>query len=74
MQESVKAVIAHFDIPHENTYSIGDSINDLPFLSCAAHSSCMGQAGEDLKEKVEYVTDEIYADGLANAMKHFGLI
>jgi len=57
----------------EDCYAIGDSANDLPMLSAVAHSIAMGEAPDNVKEAVEYVTAPLHEDGLAKAMKHYGL-
>lgn len=72
--ESLKKVQEYFGVSYEDSYAIGDSINDLPMLRCAMHSMAMGQAETELKEEVEFVTKDIAEDGLALAMKHYGLI
>lgn len=72
--ESLKRVQRYFGVGYDDSYAIGDSINDIPMLMCAAHSMAMGQAADELKEKVEFVTKDICEDGLAFAMKHYGLI
>lgn len=58
----------------EDTYAIGDSINDLEMLEFVGHSIAMGNASEAAKEKAEYVTTHIHEDGILNALKHYGLI
>ena len=58
----------------EDCYAIGDSANDLPMLMAVEHSIAMGNSPQKLKEAVEYVTDELKADGLYNALRHYGLI
>ena len=55
-------------------YAIGDSGNDLPMLSAVSHSIAMGNAPENVKESVEFVTDTLHNDGLARAMEHYGLV
>jgi Cof subfamily protein (haloacid dehalogenase superfamily) len=61
-------------IDHKNSYAFGDSTNDLPMLEYAAHSAAMGGCPEVLRDKVEFVTDGLYEDGLAKALERFGLI
>ncbi|MBR2880450.1 MAG: HAD family phosphatase [Oscillospiraceae bacterium] len=58
----------------EDCYAIGDSANDLPMLMAVRHSIAMGNSPQALKDAVEYVTDELKADGLANALRHYKLI
>lgn len=64
----------HLNIPKENTYAIGDSINDLEMLSFAGHSIAMGNATPVAKNAAEYVTTDISEDGILNALRHYKLI
>lgn len=70
----IQFMLDRLGIEHKNSYCFGDSTNDLPMLEYAAHSAAMGGCPEVLKDKVEFVTDTIYNDGLAKAMERFGLI
>ena len=58
----------------EDCYAFGDSRNDLTMLQHAGCSIAMGNATEDVKAVCSYVTDRPENDGIAKAMKHFGLI
>ncbi|MGN0438721.1 MAG: Cof-type HAD-IIB family hydrolase [Lachnospiraceae bacterium] len=58
----------------ENSYAFGDSINDMEMLEYAAHSIGMGNAVPKVKETVEFVTSDVTADGIYQAMKHYQLI
>ena len=72
--ESTLELMKHFGIRADDCYAFGDSINDMPFLSCAANTCAMGEASEEMKQQVSYVTAGLYEDGLAKAIEHFGLI
>ncbi len=61
-------------ISRENCYAFGDSRNDLTMLEHAGCSIAMGNAPEDVQAVCTYVTDRPEDHGIANAMKHFGLI
>lgn len=61
-------------IKRENVYAIGDSYNDIEMIEYASIGIAMGNAKDSLKEVADYVTDDISADGLANALKKFNLI
>ncbi|MGN0676279.1 MAG: HAD hydrolase family protein, partial [Ruminococcus sp.] len=56
-----------------NAYAIGDSMNDLSMLQAVPNSIAMGQ-GTSVHKYVSYITDDIYNDGIWNALKHFELI
>ena len=64
----------HLNIPIEDTYALGDSINDLEMLSLVGHSIAMGNASQMAKDAAEYVTSHIHEDGVLNALKHYKLI
>lgn len=61
-------------IPHEETYAIGDSVNDCDMLRYAAHGIAMGSGRPEAKEAADYVTTGLHEDGVYHAMEHFGLI
>ncbi len=54
--------------------SFGDSANDVPMLQCTAKSVAMGGGNPILFNLVDYVTDPVMQDGIANALKYFNLI
>lgn len=56
-----------------DAYAIGDSMNDLSMLQAVPNSIAMGQ-GTSVHKYVSYITDDIYNDGIWNALKHFELI
>lgn len=64
----------HLNISKDDTYAIGDSINDLEMLEFVGHSIAMGNATEEAKASAEYVTTHIHKDGILNALKHYELI
>ena len=70
----IRWLCEHLNIPNEDTYAIGDSINDLEMLKYAGHSIAMGNATPIAKEAAEYVTTDIHENGIWNALKHYNLI
>lgn len=64
----------HLGISIENTYAIGDSVNDLDMLQYVGHGIAMGNASQVAKDAAEYITTELHEDGIYNALKHYGLI
>ncbi len=64
----------HLNIAIEDTYALGDSINDLEMLSLVGHSIAMGNASQPAKDVAEYVTTDIHENGVFNALKHYNLI
>lgn len=72
--KGVLAVCEHFDLLPENVLCIGDALNDIEMLQIAGIGIAMGNARSELKSVADFVTDDIDADGWANAMKKVGLI
>ena len=64
----------HLGVAVEDTYALGDSINDLEMLAFVGHSIAMGNASPLAKEAAEYVTAHIKEDGVYKALEHYGLI
>ncbi len=58
----------------EDTYAFGDSVNDLGMFATAGTAIAMGNASEEAKKIADYVTDDLYQDGIWNACRHFELI
>ena len=70
----IKWLCEHLNIPLEDTYALGDSINDLEMLAFVGHSIAMGNASQAAKAAAEYVTTHIHEDGVYNALKYYNLI
>jgi len=64
----------YLNIPIEDTYAIGDSVNDLEMFQFVGHSIAMGNGSKVAKDAAEYTTTSIYEDGIMNALKHYNLI
>ena len=61
-------------IPKDNCYAIGDSENDIPMLEAVPHSIAMGVCSKTILPYCSYRTTPVLEDGIANALKHYGLI
>jgi len=70
----IKYLIDYLDIPHENTYAIGDSTNDLSMLEYVKNSIAMGNSHPLLFELVSFVTKDIEEDGIEYALEHYNII
>ena len=70
----MQRILDHLGAAPEQTYAIGDSTNDLPMFSVAAHTACLGDGMEELKAVSEYVTAPVLEDGIQKALEHFGLL
>ncbi len=54
--------------------AFGDGENDMDMIKFAGIGVAMGNAGDAVKAVADYVTDTVDNDGLAKALRHFGLI
>lgn len=71
----IQFVLDHFGIPLENAYAFGDSNNDLSMLTFVPNSIAMGNSlPVSIFEKVSYKTGNASANGIRDALKHFGFI
>lgn len=70
----IRYLCDYLQVDREDTYAIGDSVNDLDMLTYVGHGIAMGNATAPAKETAEYVTTDIHEDGILHAMEHYGLI
>lgn len=70
----IEKVCEYLGISRENTYALGDSVNDLEMIAYVSHGIAMGNGTEDIKVQADYVTDAVEKDGIEKALKHFRLI
>ena len=71
---AIEKVCQLFNIDIKNTYAFGDGENDLAMLEKAHVGIAMGNGSDRAKETADYVTEDLYHDGIYNALKKFGLI
>lgn len=70
----IQFLMDYLSIPHENTYGLGDSNNDLPMLEYVNTSIAMGNSTPSLRESVSFITKDVDKNGIEYALKHFQLI
>lgn len=70
----IQFIIDYLGMSLDQTISIGDSTNDFPMLTYTKESVAMGNSNPVLFDQVTYITTDVDKDGIANALKHFGLI
>lgn len=73
-QKGIDEIIRHFGIRLEETMAFGDGGNDISMLRHAGIGIAMGNAKDDVKAAANYVTTDVDDNGIANALKHFGII
>lgn len=65
---------AYYGFSQNEVMAFGDGGNDIDMLEYAGIGVAMGNAADNVKKASDYVTDDIDADGIYNALKKFGLI
>lgn len=71
---AVKYILESKGINKENSYSIGDSHNDVPMFENTGTSIAMGFHARGLEKIVDFVTKEMEDDGIEFAFKKYKLI
>lgn len=69
----IRFLMDYFEIPWEDTISIGDSTNDLPMLQYTQTSIAMGGSVPQVCEAATFVTDSVLEDGLYHAFEKLNL-
>ena len=62
------------NVSYENSYSFGDSVNDVEMLKVTKQSIVMGNAPEEVKKLATYVTKTAAENGLYEAMEQLNLL
>ena len=70
----IEKIINHFGIRQDETMAFGDGANDIEMLEYVHIGISRGNAAEIVKQHTQYVTDDADNEGIANALKHFGII
>lgn len=70
----IRWYLDQFGIDPAETIAFGDGDNDVEMLRFAGTGVAMGNGWETAKQAADYVTTDIDDDGIASALKHFGLI
>lgn len=68
---ALEHICGEIGIGKENMIAFGDSYNDLPMLKSAGLSIAMGNARDEVKKQVDYVTGGNDEDGIAAALWRF---
>ena len=67
-------IMEKYDMDASHAYVFGDSSKDLAMFEYAEHAIAMGRHDSVLDPYAEFVTKTVENDGIAYAMKHYGLI
>lgn len=73
-QKGVEYFCEHFNIDVSETMAFGDGGNDISMLKFVEIGVAMGNAGDNVKEIADFVTEEVDNHGVESALMHFGLL
>lgn len=73
-EKGIAEMLKHIGLQPEEIMAFGDGGNDIPMLRYAGIGVAMGNANDTVKASADYVTTSVDEDGVANALKHFGII
>ncbi len=68
------AMARHEGLNQEHTIAFGDGGNDSSMIRTAGIGIAMGNAIDQLKAEADYITASVDEEGVAKALRHFGLI
>jgi Cof subfamily protein (haloacid dehalogenase superfamily) len=71
---SLVSLCQHLGISPSEMMTFGDSNNDKQMIQLAGIGVAMGNADDDIKQVADFITLDNNSDGVAYALKHFGLI
>ncbi len=69
----IRAIADYMGIDISETMAFGDGGNDMSMLRAAGTGVAMGNAIDAVKTHADYVTTSVDDDGIANALRHFGI-
>ena len=71
---AIDELLKHIGGRLEDTIAFGDAKIDIPMFEYCDVGVAMGNGGEEIKAKADFVTDAVADDGLAHAFQRLGLI
>jgi Cof subfamily protein (haloacid dehalogenase superfamily) len=71
---SLVSLCQRLGISSSEMMTFGDSNNDKQMIQLAGIGVAMGNADDDIKQVADFITLDNNSDGVAYALKHFGLI
>lgn len=70
----IQKFMDHYGFRLNETMAFGDGQNDIDMIRFVGTGISMGNGIDALKKAADYVTTDIDDDGIANGLRHFGLI
>lgn len=72
--DGIAALASHWGLRMDEIMSFGDGANDVQLVKNCGIGVAMGNGCDEVKNAADFVTKRIEEDGIAFALKHFGLI
>lgn len=72
--DGIAALASHWNLSMDEIMSFGDGANDVQLVKNCGIGVAMGNGCDEVKNAADFVTKRIEEDGIAFALKHFGLI
>jgi Cof subfamily protein (haloacid dehalogenase superfamily) len=73
-QGGVEYFCTYFNIDLFETMAFGDGGNDISMLKAVKIGVAMGNAGDNVKEIADFITEDVDNHGIEKALIHFGLL
>lgn len=73
-QLGIDKFLEYYGLDLKDTMAFGDGGNDMQMLQHVSLAVAMGNAGDELKSIADFVTKDVDDEGIAYALKHYGLI
>ena len=73
-QLGIDKFLEYYGLDLKDTMAFGDGGNDMQMLKHVNTAIAMGNAGDELKSIADFVTKGVDDEGIAYALKHYGLI
>lgn len=70
----MRKMLERFGLSREACMAFGDGANDTEMLRYAGVGVAMGNGDDAAKRAADFITDAAGADGIVNALRHFGLL
>ena len=72
--KGIARFLLYSGIKREDTVAFGDGGNDVTMMGAVGTAVAMGNAVDEVKRAADYVTADLFDDGIYKGLKHLGLI
>ena len=70
----MERMLHHYGLTRSQSIAFGDGGNDIDMLRYAGLGVAMGNATDETKQAADYVTGSVDDGGIAQALRHFGVL